>query len=391
MTRRLEFRPAAPDDVARVETFNQRLAAAGHMYHRLSIEKPFRTMLHAADSPITVEKLFCFDGSEIRGGVGVKRMMFWVNECPEEVTFSVYPISEGIINPTYAMIGVLIQKELLRRYPLMYSLGAFNSVPAKIKRQTRWFSLAVPFHFRVLRAGSYLRNFAYLRKKTWMRTLLDLAAASGVGTAGLTLFDLFQRFRGCHPGVDNLQIKRFDAWGDWADQVWEKAGNHYTLIGDRSKAALQVLYPNRNDHLIKLRFNTKDTGRLLGWAVITASKLGNHKYFGNMRLGTIVDMLAAPEDAYQVVSGALVAVRQAKADLVIANHSDRRWNRAFKQAGMASWNTNLFLFLSPKLKERFNPIEAYSDRFYFTRGDGHGPTQFWWGDHANPGAAERLG
>jgi hypothetical protein len=149
------------------------------------------------------------------------------------------------------------------------------------------------------------------------------------------------------------------------------------LIGDRSKAALQSLYPDGHENLIKLHISARDTGRLLGWAVITVSQLKSHRYFGDMRLGAIVDMLAAPEDAYRVLSGAVAAVQQSGADLVVSNHSDRRWNEAFERAGMLQWKTNFHLFLSPKLLQRFDPIEEYNDRFYFTRGDGHGPTQFW--------------
>lgn len=373
---RFAFRLASSKDAPKVEAFNKRMAAAGETYHRLSLEKPFRTMVHRQDSPITVEKLLCFDGEEVRGGINIKRMKFRVNGGFEEVTYSCYPLSEGIINPAFGMVGLMIQMEMDQRYPLRYGLGMVRS-----RHLRRGFTLPVPFHFSVLRARPFLRNIAYLRSKKWLRILIDLAAVSGVGTISLRLFSLFQHLRHRYPSVQNLTIEQFDCWGSWADDIWDKASHRYSLIGDRSRAALQTLYPEGHEHLIKLRFKSADTKRLIGWAVITASRLKNHKYFGNMVLGAMVDMLAVPEDAYSVVSGALAAARQAKADVVIVNHSDHRWNDAFKRAGMLPWKTNLTLSLSSKLKERFNPIEDYASRFYFTRGDGHGPTSLWMADY----------
>lgn len=375
--RRLEFCRASPEHLEKVEAFNQRLAAAGQMYHRLSVEKPFRTMLHRDDSPVIAERFLCLENNEVRGGIGIKRMMFRVCDSDEEVAVSVYPVSEGIINPAYSIVGLLIQKEMLRRFPLMYSLGSPGTTPAKLKQRTGWYSNPVPFYFKVLRAHPFLRNMAYLRKKRWLKNALDLVALSGAGSLGLGAFNLFQKARRRYPAARDVSIERFDCWGDWADEVWSQARHRYTLIGDRSLAALRSLYPDGHEHLIKLKISARDTGQLLGWAVLTASQLKDHRYFGDMRLGAIVDMLAAPEDAYWVLSGALAAAQQSGADLVISNHSDQRWNAAFVRAGMLQWKTNFHLFLSPELSKRFEPIKEYNTRFYFTRGDGHGPTQFW--------------
>jgi hypothetical protein len=380
---RFEFRLARPEDAPKVEAFNQRLAAAGEKYHRLSLDKRFRTMAHREGSPITVEKLFCFDGNEIRAGVSIKRMIFRINGSSEEVAFYVYPLSEGIINPAFGMVGLMIEEEMLRRYRLMYGLGVgtLQSLSTELKRNIGWFVLPVPFHFAVWQAYPFLRNITYLRNRKGLRILLDLVAFSGIGTLSLVLFRRFQQLRKRYPAVRNLTIERFDSWGDWADEVWKTAQDEYSLVGDRSRAALQSLYPEGHEHLIKLRFKTTTTNRPIGWAVITASRLKNHKYFGNMILGAIVDMLAVPDNAYSVVSGALIEARRAKADVIIVIHSDHRWNDAFKRAGMLPGKTKFVLSLSPKLKERLNPMEDHVSRLYFTHGDGHGPTHLWMADY----------
>jgi hypothetical protein len=379
----LKFGLANPGDAQKVESFNRRLEAAGETYHRLSLERPFRTMAYLENSPITVEKLFCYEGGEIRGGVTIKRMMFKINGSSEEVACFIYPLSEGIINPAYRPVWPSMLDEMDRRYPLMYTSGA-----VKTRRFVKLFSLPIPFHFAVLRASPFLRNITHLRQRKWLRVLLDLASITGLGALGLALFRQLQRLRQQYPSVKGLTVERFDTWGDWADEIWERARDKYELIGDRSMAALQSLYPAGNEHLIKLHFKTADTNRSIGWAVLTYSKLRNHKYFGDMALAALVDVLAAPEDAYSVASGALVSAKQARADLFVVNHSDMRWNEAFKLSGMIPWKTNFHLFLSHKLKERFDPLEDFAGRLFFTRGDGHGPTSLWMTDYhsKNPNA-----
>jgi hypothetical protein len=304
--KKLELRLAAPEDAPKVEAFNRRLAEAGETYHHLSLELPFHTMVHRNNSPITVEKIFVFDDTgEIRGGIGVKRMVFRVNDDLEEVAFPVYPISEGIINKAFRGMGKWMQTEMLRWYPLTYGLGAPQSGVERSRMRSGWFYRPVHLHFAVFRGYPFLRNIAYLRKRKWLQILCDLLALSGTGTVGISILRLLQRLRNRYPNVKEVTTERFDSWEDWTDDVWEASRNHYTLIGDRSKAALEVLYPQGHEHLIKLRFKAAGSNRPLGWAVLTVSKRKNDKYFGNMVLGAMVDMLAVPDNAYEVISGAL--------------------------------------------------------------------------------------
>jgi hypothetical protein len=234
----------------------------------------------------------------------------------------------------------------------------------------------VPFHFGVLRAKPFLRNFAYLRRRGRTRFLFDLLALSGLGSAGLGLFKLAQQLRGRQPDVRGLVVEPFEAWDVWADAVWEQARDRYTLIGDRSAAALAALYPVGHPQMRKVQVRRAD-GRVLGWAVYSAAAVRGHNYFGDMRLGALIDMLATPEDARAVVNGALSALRGTAADLVVVNHAAAAWNAAFDRVGLLSGPTNSFLFLSPKLRQALDPADSYAHGFYFTRGDGDGPVHLW--------------
>lgn len=370
----LSFRLACLRDAAQVESFNRRISAATH--HRLNVEKPFATIAQTEGSPVMQERVFCFEGDELRGGASVRRMPFLVNGRPEEVAAWAAPVSEGVANRAYAMVALCIEREMRRRYPLIYATGSREG-GGEMMYRAGWFMRPVPFHFAVLRANPFLRNIAYLRQRRGLKILTDLAAVSGLGVIGLTLLDLLQRARGRRPKTDGLIVERVEDWGEWVDDVWERTRGKYALIGDRSSKALASLYPRENEHFIRLRFSAADRSRPLGWAVVTASRVKEHKHFGNMVLGAIVDLLADPEDARAVAGGAVAALRDANADLVVVNHSDRRWNEAFEQAGMLSAETNHYLFLAPELKRRFSPIEECAERFFFTRGDGHGPMHLW--------------
>jgi len=98
---------------------------------------------------------------------------------------------------------------------------------------------------------------------------------------------------------------------------------------------------------------------------------------GDMVLGALIDMLAVPHNAYDLVTGALSALYETNADLIIANHSAAMWNEAFKRAGFISWKTNFFLFLSPGLRQQLEPLRDHAGSFYFLRGDGDGPINVW--------------
>jgi hypothetical protein len=372
----LDFRLGCARDAAKVEAFNRRMSAAGNP-HRVSLEKPFTTIAQNEGSPIVQERVFCFEGDELRGGASARRMTFLVNGRPEEVAAWMEPVSEGIINPAFAMVAPRIEREMRRRYPLIFATGALDSGAGEMMYRAGWYTRPIPFHFAVLRAHPFLRNIAHLRRRRGLKLLTDLAAASGLGAVGLALLGMVQRARGRYPRTDGLIVERVEGWGEWVDEVWERVRGQYALIGDRSSKALVSLYPAENEHLIRLRFSTADTKRLLGWAVVTASRVKDHKQFGNMVLGAIVDLLVAPEDACAVAGGTVAALRDANADLVVVNHSDRRWNEAFERVGMLPARTNHYLFLAPELKKRFSPIDECSERFFFTRGDGHGPIHLW--------------
>ena len=78
----------------------------------------------------------------------------------------------------------------------------------------------------------------------------------------------------------------------------------FSLIALRDSGTLNRLYPPANGRF--LASAASRAGKLVGWAVVLDSQMSGHKQFGNMRVGSIVDCLAEPEDAAAVSITAVV-------------------------------------------------------------------------------------
>ena len=72
------------------------------------------------------------------------------------------------------------------------------------------------------------------------------------------------------------------------DLIWENAKKHYSFIAVRNSEYLKILYSDQK--FIKLKFI--ENNQVIGWSISLCSELNNHNYFGNMKLGSIVDCLS---------------------------------------------------------------------------------------------------
>jgi hypothetical protein len=372
---RVRIIPAQPEDAAAVAAFNERMRAAGANY-RLTTDRPFRDYAVNDGSPVTLERYFVWVDDILRGGVVVKRLPFWLAENgPAEVAFYGYPVSEGVANPEFGFLGQMIQKFVTQRYPLVYGLGTggLDLPVARLMVATGWQAQPVPFRFLVFRAAAFLREIEFIRRRHGVvRLLADVAAATGLGALGLGLFRFAQLLTGHRMRTQGFRGEPVNAWGAWADDIWQSARESYALIADRSSATLATLYPDGHPHLRRLRV-VNAAGQVAGWAVIIVARQRGSRYFGNLCLGTLVDCLARPGLEVPVVSAALREMEQAGADLAVTNLSAAEFVRACDRVGMLSGPSNFFLFLSPDLRKRLAQGIAAGRSPFFTRGDGDGP------------------
>ena len=63
--------------------------------------------------------------------------------------------------------------------------------------------------------------------------------------------------------------------------------------------------------------------KVIGWALLLNRECRGHRYFGNMRLGSIVDCFAEPDNAAAVIRQARSVLVRQGVDLVISNQSHR--------------------------------------------------------------------
>ena len=101
--------------------------------------------------------------------------------------------------------------------------------------------------------------------------------------------------------------------------------------------------------------------------------MSGHKQFGNMRVGSIVDCLAEPEDAAAVVDHSSWFLEGRGVDLIVSNQVSTAWGRAFLGAGFMQGPSNFILGLSPMLAARLEPLGLSRKNIHMNRGDGDGP------------------
>jgi len=92
-----------------------------------------------------------------------------------------------------------------------------------------------------------------------------------------------------------------------------------------------------------------------------------------MRVGTIVDGFAAPEDAPAVVRAGTDALRERQVDLIISNQSHRAWRRALSEAGFLRGPSSWLFAPSPALAALVVAVDPRGDAVHLNRGDGDWP------------------
>jgi hypothetical protein len=155
-----------------------------------------------------------------------------------------------------------------------------------------------------------------------------------------------------------------ELFAGWADEVWQRSVADYALLARRDSATLDELYPASDGRFLRIRAAG-------GWAVLLDTQMRDHKQFGDLRVGTIVDCLAPAASAGAVVRAAAGLLAERGVDLIISNQLHEAWSRALLDCGFRLGPSNYLLALSPKFTECTGG--AAQNRFHANRGDGDGP------------------
>jgi hypothetical protein len=354
-----------------VAEFNERLAAGGAPW-RFSSSATSSWLPRKPDRNIYQQFFLASDAdSAVRGGYCIKHEVYRIAGKDKSIGQIALPLSEGVIDRRYAQVGAQLLLHAIRQQPLLYALGMGGESESitHLVRAAHWRILTLPFQFRIIRAARFLRNIKHLRRSRLASYLLTMLAVSGLGWLACWAIQLLMAQR--PPRLPDLQTEEVAEFGDWADDVWAQCAGQYPYIAVRDAATLRILYPKENARF--LRVKVSQSGRLVGWAVVLATELANHKQFGNMRLGSIVDALAMPAEAEKVALAATQLLCRKNVDLIISNQAHESWRRALRRCGFLSGPSNFLLATSPKLTEMLDGLQIPSEQFHLNRGDGDGP------------------
>jgi hypothetical protein len=236
-------------------------------------------------------------------------------------------------------------------------------------RTLGWLLHTTPFCIRVNRPFRFLRHNAYLRRTAGRRRLLDVLAFTGIGPLGLRAMTAAKQGLRRAPAATAEVV---DSFGPWADELWESCKSSYQAIAVRDSASMNVLIPQVG-WPPATRLRVKARGQDVGWAAVMETAMSGDERFGDLRVGSVVDCLARPEDAALVISAAWNYLRDRAFDVVVSNQAHPDWARGFAANGFSVLPNRRIFAASPMFAAELAPIEETGRGLHLTNLDGHGP------------------
>lgn len=370
--------PYEPTNESQVDRFNQRMADGNTGWGWYGSATDAWLPGPGEDRKTWREHYLAIDDAgEVRGAYAHKPHLWRIQAEDRLVADWQGPVSEGLLEPRYATLGFRLIREMLKRYPVLYSWGHGGHEAAMLQMIVKmgWLIHDTPFCLRVLRPFRFLRKNTFLRESPRNRIALDALAFSGAGWLGLNLLHAVLGLRGRHQarGVECEVVPRF---GEWADALWTAARDEYQALGYRDAATLNALNPEDGRWPGGIRLRIRRDGQDLGWAVVTDNQLSGDPRFGDLRVGCIADCFAKPADASAVIAAAHRFLAQRGVDMVGSNQSHPAWIQGFADAGYVILANRRCFAVSPGLQEVLSPFDEVSAGLHLTNMDGHGPSGF---------------
>lgn len=358
------MRPYQPGDVVAVREFNKRLrdAAVEFQFPETHISREFPA-LEGRD--IFQEHFLASDqDGVVHGGYILKTEPFLCSGRVERVANYQLPLSEGIVDKRFTMIGVQLLMHALKSNRKLYCLGMGGVVRPLPQMLARfgWDVQSVPFFFRVINGSAFAREIRAVGESG--KRLLSIASATGLAALGAWGWSGLSEIRALR--IEKVSVEKVV---DFPDEVGSAAFcEGIECLSQRSAQTLKLKFPRSDPRFHRLLFRDSN-GSLVGWALLTYSVLKGHKQFGDMRLGALVDGLARPGFEASLVRQSLGYLAKLGTDLVVSNQTHERWTSALLLNGFLQGPSNFALARSPNLKELGPDIS----KTHFNRGDGDGP------------------
>ena len=310
--------------------------------------------------------------NSIKGAYSLKNQLFKINNSLLRIGFYANPVSAGLFNKKYNICGVLLLNDANKRSPNIFCLGMGsyeNSLP-KLLKGLSWNFKTIPFYFKVYKPYNFLKNIAYLKDnkiKSFILFILNFSGAGWIFIKLLNFFNYLFNFRfNKKMNIDVNEVSEFD---DSVKYIWDNVNNFYIFTAVRNDVYLKSLYSSKK--FIKLRFSHNN--KVVGWSISLCSELSNHKQFGSMKLGSIVDCFSLKNYESIIIEKTSELLKKKQVDLVVSNQSHIFWKKAFIKNSFIRGPSNFIFSPSKELSKKLNQNIKNNDFFHITRGDGDGP------------------
>jgi hypothetical protein len=246
-------------------------------------------------------------------------------------------------------------------------IGGADEAAARLLQAARFGITPVPFHFRVEHPGPFFRELRLLRSSFSARLAARAAATTRLGHAGLRVL---QR-HGLHSKHVAVEAETFDSFDDSANRLWEATRSTFAFGAVRDRSVLSKLYDTDRRSFIKVGIRSE--GQLRGWAVCLATQGHDHKHFGDLKVGSIVDLLVQPGYEVALIEAAVERLKQEEVDLIVTNQALVTVRQGLRSGGFLRGRSNFLFAASPQLIAQIGTPEATLEHFHINRGDGDGP------------------
>jgi hypothetical protein len=357
-----------PEDEQDIRAFNARLAAGGEPFQFPTNPRGL-AIPRNPQAPLWTEMWVARDESTVRGGFLLKHERLLTREGDIEVGNYQLPLSEGIVDRRFAIVGLSLTQHVMKQLGPLYSLGmgSLSRPLPRLLTRLGWLVEEVPFFFRVVCGTAFARNIRALQTSPSRRLLLTALRVSGTASFGARTWRLAASVAGARANAQpSMRLVPVSIFDQRADQVLAATRPQYAAMLDRGSKALNIKFPPTDKRLH--RFMVEAKGQPVGWFVLTMNQLQNHKQFGDMRLGCIVDGLLDPGAVQPAIALASSTLTDLGADLLVSNQSHRTWQQALRENLFCRGPSNFILGRSAQFA-RHIPLQD----LHVNRGDGDGP------------------
>jgi hypothetical protein len=376
-SRTLQFVPLTQHLVQACSEFNERLGRAGAALSSVTcLVNRDRGMDPPA--PMEVERYVGVDvDGQVRGSYSLRWQYLWLRGERLLGAHYGYPISEGVIDKHYAMLGVLVLLDAVKRCEYLYLLGAGGRTGSVFRvAEHVGFAIAdVPFLFRVINGGRFLRKLPQMQSGLGRRLLATIGGATGLAQLATGLLHgasaISHRGSSSLRPSSSLTVDEVTTLAAAADEVRSRVHSQYTFCVVRDGAPVEPSFPlDRTDlHRLVVRHQ----GSIIGWSVVMREGLSRlHAYLGDIAPGLIVDAFGDTAYASEIVRAATAYLAAQGVDVVITNTSHEGWVSGYKRAGFIAWDSQFPLIVSHSLARRIGDLRAIMTRTHMSRADADG-------------------